>query len=935
MLKDIPVSQYQGLSAKFEGYTNLAEIFRRMTSGELAPLSAELTAALELGEAEYKAIKEPKCPAFIFGKFPRKENAACEEYCPVLGADVDGCRDEFEVLSLRQALEKLPYVLAAFPSPSGLGLRVIIKTNATKETHKQVYEAVCEALSAHLKIPIDKEHRKAVKAAKDAGEAIPEGPVIDTGVNNLARIWFYAHVAEKDLYLNEAAQVFNVVLPNQAQEGRPQPPNTPPAPAQKKNLVQPTAQSITERDKIDLALDKVSRQGNHPINGGRNNFVFAFACELCRFGVPEAVAVSECQAYIAPDFSEAEIIKTVSSAYQSKTFGEFTDRQIIAYRAKLNNEAPPAAPMAPAAAAPEPVAAAIEEPKAPEPEPPLYIGENCYIWKETGKGKREERISNFLVEPHYLLLDSQEPKRIWELTNVRGEKVVICFPARYLASQRDFNALVEGKGNFVPSWNTKQLATIKEHLFVREKQAEEISVLGHQPENGHYAFAQGIFDGKAYLPADEYGIVKAGNRLYYLPAFSRVNEQAEREYHNERKFLFQPGTSTFEQWAKQLLTVFGDNATIGICFVVAALFRDIVFAHANAFPILFLFGPRGTGKTTFRLALKMLFGNYGPNDAIGLGSQSSPKGFARKLAQIRNGLEAFEEYKNRINPSLIEMLKNIYDGIGYERAQTTNDNRTHATPVNSAVIVGGQEMPTKENALFSRVLLLSFGNTSHSEQAKKEFHALEALIEAGLGNVLLQIIAHRGAVSAQFEKTFSEVYGHLRKDHTTNSLDERSLTNVAALLAPMKILAESLTFPFTYPEAYKTFRTRLLSQHEQMAQSSEVTQFWRIMGVLIDNNQLRVSHDYKISEGKICLYMESIFRPYYKYCTETGISPLDQPTLESYLVMMPYFKRPENEPGRIKTKVRMDNGVQKRCLVFDENFTESDFLKNTGNNEEN
>lgn len=926
-IKSIPVSKYHGLSAHFEGFSNMEDIIGEMTSGELKPLSENLAAAKQEGKDAYKAVKERECPAFIIGRFPRKENNACEEYVPVLGLDIDGIRGDYEQRLICQKLEEIPYVLAAFPSVGGFGLRVLVATNATFDTHKKTYEAVCADLSRRLQVPTDKEQRRRIKAAQAAGETPPVGPVIDTGVNNQARIWFYAHVEAKDLYVNEDAATFTV------DEGeRPQPTRPAPAPVSR------AKEGITEREKIDLALDKVARQSHHPVNGGRNAFVYAFACELCRFGVPKSTAIAECQAYIDTDFSETEIGKTIESAYSSKRFGEYSDRQLIAYRNRLSGRAtehtkaaaivPAAAPMD---ATPAPVAATIEERKAPEPEPPLYLGENCYWFEETkGKTKSKERISNFVIMPLYLLLDSHEPKRVWLLRNMQGEEIVICFPSRYLSSPRDFCALIEGKGNFVFSANMKQFAALKEYLYLLEQKAQEIGTLGHQPETGHYAFAQGIFDGKDYLQADEYGIVRDGEKRYYLPAFSKVNELAEREYHNERKVLFRPGKATFEQWAKQLITVFGDNAVIGVCFVVAALFRDIIFAHVNAFPILFLFGPRGTGKTTYRLGLKVLFGNYGPNDAIGLGSQSSPKGFARKLAQIRNGLEAFEEYKNRINPSLIEMLKNIYDGIGYERAQSTNDNRTHATPVNSAVIVAGQEMPTKENALFSRVLMLSFGKTSHSDEAKREFHALETLIEDGLGNVLIEIITHREAVSAQFEKSFSEVYAHLRKDHTTNNMDERSLSNVAALLAPMKLLAEKLAFPFSYADAYKAFRSRLLSQNEQMAQSSEVVQFWRIFGLLIEKGLVRHNQHYKISEGKIAIHIDGIFEDYSKYCQNTGVTPLDQPTLESYLSMQPYFIPPPNEPGRIKGKVRMSAGIQKRCLLFEENFTESEFFKNLG-----
>lgn len=565
------------------------------------------------------------------------------------------------------------------------------------------------------------------------------------------------------------------------------------------------------------------------------------------------------------------------------------------------------------------------------PEPNLNhdgfkIEEGRYFFNVNKKGW--QHVSNFILKPLYLLRDSKHPKRIMELTNVFGESTIICCTVKAMSSNTEFSALVEGRGNFVPSWASYQFSTIKEYIYQYEDTAEEITILGTQPDTGYYAFANGVFDGTAFYKVNEYGIAEIRNQQYYLPAFSKVNEDAHKEFHNERKFIFQSGQTTFTSWSKQLTAVFGQNAILGICFVVAAAFRDIVFSHTNSFPILFLFGPKGTGKTTFRNALHRLFGNYGPNDAIGLGSASSPKGFARKLAQIRNGLEAFEEYKNRIYPALIEMLKNIYDGIGYERAQTSNDNRTHATPVNSAVIVAGQEMPTKENALFSRVILLSFGNTSHTEEAKQDFRQLELIIDQGLGNVLLEIIVHRQRIEQEFAVNFNTVYAHLRKDPQTQHLEERSLTNVAALLAPFLVLSKHLAFPFDYKEAYRTFRDRITSQHDQMSKNNEVNQFWEVFDFLAGKVEIQENRHYKVSEDKKTLYLrlKEIHPKYMEQGKKQDATLLDASTLESYLMMQPYFKRPE---GRKKFQQRFGVFGQKQCLAFELSFLELENLSQT------
>ncbi|MCB0568013.1 MAG: hypothetical protein KDD01_26885 [Phaeodactylibacter sp.] len=572
--------------------------------------------------------------------------------------------------------------------------------------------------------------------------------------------------------------------------------------------------------------------------------------------------------------------------------------------------------------------AEIQGKKLPPPSGVLGIEEGRYMCPAAKKGR--EPVSNFTITPLYLLRDSKNPKRVMEITNINGEKIVVCCPVKALTSPREFSTIVEGKGNFVPSFTSSQFSIIKEYLYQHEETAEEITVLGYQPETGYYAFANGVFDGKDFYHANEYGIVKIGEHQFYLPAFSIVNEDAESEYHNERKFVYEHGKTSFEAWANQLVKVFGDNAKIGVCFLVAAAFRDIVFTHANCFPLLFLFGPKGTGKTTFRQAMKRLFGNYGPNDAIGLESASSSKGFARKLAQIKNGLEAFEEYKNKIDRQLIGMLKNVYDGIGYERAQTSNDNRTHATLVNSAVILGGQEMPTKENALFSRVVMLTFHKTKFNDEERQAFGELEEMIAEGMGNVLLEILQHRELVSKEFFRQFSKIYSQLRRDEDTKQMDERTLSNMAALLAPFSALCSVLKFPFTYEEIFSSFKGRIKAQHKQMIKTNEVNQFWQVFDVLEGKSIHRGEH-YLVKDEIIYIHYESVFRIYNDEATRQNINALDKSTLESYLTMQPYFVESKDK-GRTRERITMNSGESskvKRCIKFKYEELNLEFLEPT------
>ena len=85
-------------------------------------------------------------------------------------------------------LQKNPYVFAAFPSISGLGVRVMVFADSTIQTHKPYYEAIAAHLSEFLNIPTDKALRAELKAQgkekAEIDEIILTSEIIDTSTSN-------------------------------------------------------------------------------------------------------------------------------------------------------------------------------------------------------------------------------------------------------------------------------------------------------------------------------------------------------------------------------------------------------------------------------------------------------------------------------------------------------------------------------------------------------------------------------------------------------------------------------------------------------------------------------------------------------------------------------------------------------------------------------
>ncbi|MEZ5040295.1 MAG: VapE family protein [Saprospiraceae bacterium] len=338
--KDLPVSIFKGCRGhtKRIRQVSLREFLTTLTDSnntDLVELSKQLKSLKESDSKAYAELKETESPAFIMGVFDFRNDKDCKTYSPLQCFDIDGL-DNTLVSWILDECKKLDYVFAAFPSVSGAGLRIMIFAQSTPNTHKAIYQAIIDRLSKDLNVPTDKDLREQWKgeglASKEINQRLKKTHHLDSGTNNISRIWFYAHVKKEDCFVNWNSSVFKVdkvsAAPKQKvvhrlEEGK-----------------DANHSTIDDAEKIRLCLHKVEHQNLAP---GRNNFVFALACEFCRFGVLKDAALSHCTSYAEPNdtndpFTKEQIVKTVDSAYKGKS-REFSDAQIINYRAKLDQGA--------------------------------------------------------------------------------------------------------------------------------------------------------------------------------------------------------------------------------------------------------------------------------------------------------------------------------------------------------------------------------------------------------------------------------------------------------------------------------------------------------------------------------------------------------------------------------------------------------------------
>lgn len=537
--------------------------------------------------------------------------------------------------------------------------------------------------------------------------------------------------------------------------------------------------------------------------------------------------------------------------------------------------------------------------------------ERDQVWVADGKyfGYTQQNqvrcISNFTMNVLFLLKSNSNPKRIIEFQNVLGQKFIKELTMDDLVGVSAFRKKLISDGTFIYKGDMYELLNLHEILFKDEKLATELTSLGWQKNHGFYAFSNGLAYGGRFYPIDEFGVVNYQKEKFYLPAFSNLYSDADEAFENERNFRHIESDVTFKEWSDLFYKTYKNNGAIAICFAISALFRDIIFSEFKEFPLLNCFGTKGSGKSTLAKSLMYLFGV--PQTAISLENASSTKkGIYRKFSQYRNAMVWLDEYKNSVHPDIIGLCKNLYDGIGYERAQTSQDNRTHSNPVLSSTILSGQDMPTIDPALFTRVILLLFKNNAFNKDDRENYTSLKALEKKGITKLTIEILGHRNLIASDFMKEFKKWSQKFSDEFKYDDIPDRLWKNAAMMIAPVAILVEHkhIELPFTINELYAKFVDVLTTHKNLLNDNQEINVFWEIIETLYDEGVISVEKgDFRFIEDTIAIRFNKFFASYSeKYRKMHGRNGLDKMTLTNYLKNSPMFVE-------VKDTVRFETSV--------------------------
>ena len=460
---------------------------------------------------------------------------------------------------------------------------------------------------------------------------------------------------------------------------------------------------------------------------------------------------------------------------------------------------------------------------------------------------REHDWTNFIIRPLFLIADDKKPTRIFELENENRVKKTIELHQADVTKLDRFKEKIEGKGNFLFFERQDKYELFKAYIYEKTEEAQRVSQMGwnNVGEKGFYAFCNGIiYEGK-WKPIDEYGIIRLENENFYLPAMSKFHKTNKFTFVNERRFLHDPKMDISPKlYFDMLYELYGDNGAVAFCFYIATLFRDIITDSTRSFPIFNIYGKKGTGKTEFALFLMALFQN---NPEVSNLESTTYYAMGEKCAEVSNMLVHFDEYKNSLSNKHIDFLKGVYDNAGRSKRSSDGEHR-EATKINCGVMITGQEMPTADIALFSRVIFLESQKSERTKEGTDKYQQFLKLRYMCPTNITVGLMRYRDNFNAGWYDAWKRSLAEIKREVDYNVIGERFINNWAMMLAAyycLKSFAEDI--PFNEKQVHDICIHGLTYQHSLCNSTDEIAVFWSMFSKARQLGEIREGQDYKIS----------------------------------------------------------------------------------------
>lgn len=208
------------------------------------------------------------------GTFRHRSANGLIQHSGLMIIDLDKMPDLNTAIKERDNLRENPYIYAAWVSPSGLGVKALVRIPKEADNHKGYFESFGEYLSS---------------------------PYWDESGSDVSRTCFESY--DPDLHINENSEMWSVLEEPDVEDI---------------GTITPSIK-LTSENKIINRLTSwwTKKYGNN--KGSRNTNLFKLACAFNDFGINKSVTIDHLSNFAEKDFTKKEIENLTNSAYKKES----------------------------------------------------------------------------------------------------------------------------------------------------------------------------------------------------------------------------------------------------------------------------------------------------------------------------------------------------------------------------------------------------------------------------------------------------------------------------------------------------------------------------------------------------------------------------------------------------------------------------------------
>tara|TARA_R110001632_G_scaffold110088_1_gene220525 strand:+ start:2406 stop:4823 length:2418 start_codon:yes stop_codon:yes gene_type:complete len=251
-------------------HRDVSMVLQRIKDGATKSLVKQIRA--EKNKAQRNELKK-KLPAICFsGVFNKRLDSAIIEHSGLMCLDFDGHEKRKELLEHKERLTKDRFVYSVFISPSGNGLKVLVKIPPIADKHVSYFNSLMKYFDSQY---------------------------FDKMCKNVSRVCYESY--DPLLHINENSALWDTIAEPTYKEVN--------------SSIDPATIPITDENKVVEILVKWWEKKYPMTEGSRNQHAFVLAMAFNDYGINKSLAGYVLNQFATEGFNLTEITRTIDSAY--------------------------------------------------------------------------------------------------------------------------------------------------------------------------------------------------------------------------------------------------------------------------------------------------------------------------------------------------------------------------------------------------------------------------------------------------------------------------------------------------------------------------------------------------------------------------------------------------------------------------------------------